>query len=371
MRILHFILILLVVSSCKQNNTLSVQGQIENYPDQQIYLYTENNLSIEVDTLFLDEKGKFKIEKNLLEPSIVTIILSDKSTWVPFFLYPNETVEIKIDALNSDNSQIKGSRVQKELETFLNNNNNLIEEENIVSREVEIKTDMGDEGAIGRTRFLNNLNGVKKKLSEASESHILKNSDKISASIILSEFLNEGAAYKVAELIDSLKGDAKTFVLTSHLRGQLENLEKTETGREAPNFTIKTTRGDTLSLDSLKGKNVLLSFTASWCEFCKVETKALLKYYDQHKTTAPLDIISVSLDENASDWIAHATEEKITWKYCITDTLGVASSLLQLYNVHEVPYTVLIDTAGIIIGRGNSCDEFRDIFTKTDSTSVK
>ena len=374
MRIPHFILVAVVflfAFSCTQKDTLNISGEIENFQNNQIFLYTENNQFMEVDTLFLDENGKFKIEKNLPEPSVITIISSDKDKWIPLFLYPGETVDIKIDELNPNDFQVKGSRVQKEFEAFLKNNNNLIEEESIVSKEIEKKTYLGDEGIIGRTRFLSNLNGVKKKLSEASEAYLLKNSSQISASVILNEFFNDGATYKVAELIDSLKGDAETFVLTSRLRQQLNNLERTEVGKEAPLFTIQTTKGHTFSLDSLKGKNVLLSFTASWCEFCKVETKALLKYFDQNKKQAPLDIISVSLDENASDWLAHAKEGGITWEHCITDTLGVASSLLQLYNVHEVPYTVLIDTAGIIVGRGNSCDEFRDIFSKTDSTSVK
>ena len=372
MKTIYFILTagLLFAFSCKKQDTLSIQGEIKNFHDSPIYLYTENNNLAEFDTIYLSEEGKFKIEKELSEPSIVTIVSSNKEPLLHLFLYPNEHVEFVIDSLSLDNPQIKGSRVQKEIENFLNTNNELLEEGNIVSREVDIKTDMGDEGAIDRTRFLNNLNGVKKRLSEASESYILKNAGLISSSILLNEFFDSGASYKIDELIDSLKGDAQAFVLTSHLRMQLENREKTETGKAAPDFSIRTTNGEMLSLDSLKGKNVLLSFTASWCNFCNVETKALIKYFDQHKKV-PLDIVSISLDANESDWLAHIDENKISWKHHVTDTAGIASLLLQSYNVREVPYTVMIDTAGIIIGRGNSCDEFKDIFTKTDSTSVK
>ena len=372
MKTIYFILTaaLFFAFSCKQRDTLSIRGEIKNFPDSPIYLYTENNNLVEFDTIYLSEEGKFNIEKELTEPSIVTIVSSDKEALLHLFLYPTENVEIVIDSLNPDKAQIKGSRVQKEIENFLNTNNDLLEEGNIVSREVDIKTDMGDEGAIGRTRFLNNLNGVKKRLSEASESYILKNAGLISSSILLNEFFDSGASYKIDALIDSLRGDAQNFILTIQLRKQLENRAKTEPGKAAPDFSIRTTDGNMLSLDSLKGKNVLLSFTASWCNFCNVETKALIKYFDQHKK-APLDIISISLDANESDWLAHIDENKIAWKHHVTDTVGIASSLLQSYNVREVPYTVAIDTAGVIIGRGNSCDEFKDIFTKTDSTSVK
>jgi len=373
MKTIYFILTaaLIFAFSCKQQDTaLSIRGEIKNFHNSPIYLYTENNNLAEFDTIYLSEEGKFNIEKELEEPSIVTIVSSGKEALLHLFLYPNEKVEIVIDSLNPDKVQIKGSRVQKEIENFLNINNELLEEGSIVSREVDIKTDMGDEGVIGRTRFLNNLNNVKKRLSEASESYILKNASLISSSILLNEFFDSGASYKIDGLIDSLKGDAQNFILTAQLRKQLENCARTKPGKAAPDFSIRTTNGEILSLDSLKGKNILLSFTASWCNFCNVETKALIKYFNQHKK-APLNIVSISLDANESDWLAHISENKIAWKHHVTDTVGIASSLLQTYNVREVPYTVAIDTAGIIIGRGNSCDEFKDIFTKTDSTSVK
>ena len=42
-------------------------------------------------------------------------------------------------------------------------------------------------------------------------------------------------------------------------------------GDKAPNFTIKLTNGKTMKLSDLRGKVVMLQFTASWCSVCRKE----------------------------------------------------------------------------------------------------
>ena len=376
-QILYISILLTISFSCQDHNTINIRGEIKNLPGNQFFLYIENNQAIEIDTVFLSNKGIFDIRKQLPEPSVVTIIYPDKDFWLPLFLLPSEKVEIKADAQNPniEEIQIKGSSVQKDLVDFTKANTGLLEEEDRVTKEVDRKTIQGGKGTTDHTRSLSNLYGVRRKISDASEDFILKNSNSLASSVLLNEFFNNGDIHRVSELIDSLEGDAKTFVLTRRMKEELEKLGKTEINKKAPGFKVQTLKGDTISLESLTKRNLLLSFTASWCEFCETEIKALMKCLEQYEKTAPITVVSISLDENNSVWKAFAKEHNITWDQ-VTDTTGTASTLLQLYNVHEVPYAVLIDTTGTIVGRGNSCDEFRDFFLKTDTpnagtTSVK
>ena len=42
-------------------------------------------------------------------------------------------------------------------------------------------------------------------------------------------------------------------------------------GQQVPDFVLKTTYGKSIQVSSLKGKIVMLQFTASWCSVCRKE----------------------------------------------------------------------------------------------------
>jgi peroxiredoxin len=50
-------------------------------------------------------------------------------------------------------------------------------------------------------------------------------------------------------------------------------------GAVAPQFSLKTPQGDTVSLAGLRGKAVLLEFFATWCPHCQAEAPHLKRLY--------------------------------------------------------------------------------------------
>src|SRR5262245_27801585 len=66
-------------------------------------------------------------------------------------------------------------------------------------------------------------------------------------------------------------------------------------------FTVADLKGDSIKLSSLKGKVFLLDFWASWCGPCRYSNKNLVKLYSKYKEKG-LEILSVSLDEERTDW---------------------------------------------------------------------
>ncbi|WP_238995297.1 TlpA family protein disulfide reductase [Sphingomonas solaris] len=73
---------------------------------------------------------------------------------------------------------------------------------------------------------------------------------------------------------------------------------KPRIGEPAPDFSVQTFDGATISLASLRGRVVLLNFWATWCGPCKVELP-LLDGYHRLQKDAGLSVIAVTTEDSA------------------------------------------------------------------------
>lgn len=121
---------------------------------------------------------------------------------------------------------------------------------------------------------------------------------------------------------------------------------ETFVGKNAPVFSVTDANGQSISFKSLiKGKKyILLDFWASWCGPCRKEIPNLKTQYGKYAAKG-LEIVSVSVDKNASDWQKALTEEKLPWPN-YRDQSGIA----DLFSVKAIPAVFLIDGKGKIIG---------------------
>jgi peroxiredoxin/Tfp pilus assembly protein PilF len=111
----------------------------------------------------------------------------------------------------------------------------------------------------------------------------------------------------------------------------------------APAFKVRTLKGEELSLDTLKGKIVLLDFWATWCGPCRVEMPAVKKMWQKY-SAEPFVIVGISLDRNPASLNSYIAAEGIEWPQ-YHDRAGQISNL---YGVNAIPQTFLIDQHGII-----------------------
>lgn len=120
-------------------------------------------------------------------------------------------------------------------------------------------------------------------------------------------------------------------------------------GEVATNITGATPDGKKMSLTDLRGKYVLIDFWASWCGPCRRENPNVVRLYEKYKSKG-FDILGVSLDTNKDKWVAAIKKDKLSWHH-ISDLKGWSSELSKPYGVRGIPYTVLIDKEGNIIGK--------------------
>ena len=128
-----------------------------------------------------------------------------------------------------------------------------------------------------------------------------------------------------------------------------------EIGNKSPDISLPSPKGDTIRLSSFKGKIVLIDFWATWCAPCVQEQSELKRLYAKYKNSKftngnGFEIFGVSLDAKKPAWQDFVRKQNINWTQ-VSDLKFWRSPVAKTYNIQELPYNVLIDGKGIILGK--------------------
>lgn len=139
-----------------------------------------------------------------------------------------------------------------------------------------------------------------------------------------------------------------------------DRLSRTENGAPAPDFTLATDKGDSLSLGQYRGKYVMIDFWASWCSPCRASFPAIAEIYNRYHPKG-LEIIGLSLDRSDAAWRKALKQENVPWPQ-VCDPKGATA---KVYAVSAIPHLVLVSPDGKILGTYNKAeinDELKAIF---------
>lgn len=119
-------------------------------------------------------------------------------------------------------------------------------------------------------------------------------------------------------------------------------------GDIAPNFTVTTDEGNTVQLSELRGKVVMLQFTASWCVVCRREMPFIESdIWQRHKDDSNFVLMGIDRDEPLET--VNGFKEKVGVTYPLG--LDPGASIYSRYALKESGITrnVLIDKEGKIV----------------------
>jgi len=111
----------------------------------------------------------------------------------------------------------------------------------------------------------------------------------------------------------------------------------------APDFSLPTIEGATVSNASLRGKVVLLDFWATWCPACRESVPALRDIRKKYANNE-FELVGVSSDEDESTCKTFATKNRMDWK----EHADLSGQVREAFEIEALPTYVVLDKDGVV-----------------------
>lgn len=348
-------LALLTMAACSKKN-IEVSGDLKGLGNTKAILNKlAGGMPVALDTVEAKE-GKFLFEMPKTDAQLLLVFFEGKQEPVAFF-GGDDDVEITGDIANLSKADVKGSANTALFKKFNDEIPGL--ERSKAIREEYVKAQMGGDNATMeqlRGEFDNLMNEQRAYFEKFVEDNTTNPVGAFMA-------LNMASAYspeKMKEMVGKFEASLKEHPYVKDLKDmitQMEQMEKAmadrakaveniQVGKAAPDFTLTSLEGKSISLSSLKGKYVLVDFWASWCQPCRQEMPNVLNLYNKYKSKG-FEVFGVSTDQEESKWKEAVTQDKLSWIQ-VRDSLGEVSNV---YGIEVIPTTFLLDKEGVIIAR--------------------
>ncbi len=129
--------------------------------------------------------------------------------------------------------------------------------------------------------------------------------------------------------------------------------------QQAPEFTLEMTDGKSVTLESLRGKVVLLNFWATWCPPCREELKRVQADLIDRFEGRDFVFLPVSRGEKKETVISFLKENN----YTFAAGLDPEQAIYDLYAKNYIPRNYLINRHGVVVKAtiGYDAKEFEEL----------
>ena len=339
----------MTLAACNAQSGYKVTGTVEGMPDGKAIIATVNGSTLDTLAKADVKNGSFEFTGNVSEPTGAYIMVIGQRGAIPFML---ENANITVNA-GQAGLTVTGSEGQKIYDQFM--------AINTTTQQEAMKLQQEYQAANGDQAKMQAVQEAYAKLmtdAQAKETELIKaNPDSYVSTFVIVSGMGQMEYEQLKERYNLLGEKAKAGAQGKAIAAQIAKLESTAIGQIAPNFTITTPEGESISLYDIKGKVKLIDFWASWCGPCRGENPHVVEIYKEYHPKG-LEIFGVSLDNNKEAWVKAIADDGLVWKHG-SDLKGWQSAPAQLYSVTGIPHTVLLDENNKIIAKNLRGDELK------------
>ncbi len=333
----------------------TITGHVTDIPDgTKLYLTLVGPPNKDIDSLLIKD-GSFTFKGGKIDKPEWALVKVDKQ-FVPLADFYLENGDIEISGSRYSTKAV-GTPTNAEYNEYRDSINSMF----------------NDLSSLNSSRALSNSNAEKDSLAkqlkaveaeqQAREMRFLRRHPSSVIDYNIIEYRSRTAkSAHIKEMLSLLSPELRATDGMKKIEDFAERLSRTENGAPAPDFTLATDKGDSLSLSQYRGKYVMIDFWASWCAPCRASFPAIAEIYGKYHPKG-LEIIGLSLDRSEEAWRKAVKQENVPWPQ-VLDAKGVTA---KVYAVSAIPHLVLVDPDGKIMGTYNKADindELKEIFEK-------
>lgn len=113
----------------------------------------------------------------------------------------------------------------------------------------------------------------------------------------------------------------------------------------APDFTLETLDGETVTLSDLRGQVVIVNLWATWCGPCRLEMPAFKKAYEEYKDRG---LVILAVNSTSQDTVSAVETFVAEYQLSFTVLMDYKGVAARLYKLSALPTTFFIGRDGVI-----------------------
>ncbi len=346
-----------LLSACQSNSDeYNIEGEISNFQDSVLYLGKQVSGIPVFDTIAVNN-GSFNISGKVEQPTFAQILTADHSAGFPVILEPgNISITGNADSMAMGKISVSGTPNNKALQEYMDIQKPFMPQIRQLQGKYMQASSTKNQDAMDSVR--NVMDSLGAVIDQKTDDFISGHPKSIVSAIALQSVMMRLDDDKLQSLYSGLDTSVQNSVYGSRIGAKISSSQKTKVGATAPDFTLKTPEGKSVSLSSFKGKYVLVDFWASWCGPCRAENPNVVATYKKYKDK-DFTILGVSLDSDKEDWTKAIKDDGLLWTQ-VSDLKKWNSAAAKLYGIQAIPANFLIGPSGKIIAKNLRGDDLKN-----------
>ena len=355
-KIVVFLLLATTLISCSNvgKDEFLLNGTIQGIPDGKVVVlerFDDSLGAVAVDTAKI-KAGKFTFKGKTLEPEMFSIRVETVQS-NSYIIIENGEINLEIVKDSTFKNKFSGTYNNDQLYEF---NQKGIENEKKKKEfgknfQAKFLLAQNQKDTVTMKKIQTDYENLEKGIKTGIEDYIKSHPKALISALLIKSLFGEFEP-NITKIETLYKGLDKTIQDTKTGKSIVKNLKQfkvVKEGRRAPEFSAPNPEGKTVSLKESLGKITIVDFWASWCGPCRKESPNMVKLYAEFHDKG-LNIIGVSLDDDAVKWKEAIASDKLSWVQ-VSNLKKWKDPIAAEYGVQAIPSTFVLNQFGVVVAK--------------------